>query len=67
MLRTHATQVEGMPQEKIELLATAHSEAVRATQRVSILGDELVATHRPQDATEERVLTQVAKAATADQ
>jgi formylmethanofuran dehydrogenase subunit A len=44
MARAHAAQVEGMAREKATLLATAHDEVARATQRVSILGDQLVTT-----------------------
>jgi hypothetical protein len=45
MVRAHAVQAHGMAREKTALLATTNGEAVEATQRVSILGDELVATY----------------------
>jgi hypothetical protein len=67
MVRAHATQAHGMAREKTALLATANGEAVEATQRVSILGDELVATYQAQDAAEEKVSSLATKAATTHQ
>jgi hypothetical protein len=48
------------------LLAATRGEAVEVTQRVSILGDELVAARRAQDAVEEKILSLTAKVATTD-
>jgi hypothetical protein len=41
MLVAHAAHAEWMAREKTVLLASTHGEAAKATQRVSILGDEL--------------------------
>jgi hypothetical protein len=49
------------------LLATAHGEGIEVTQRVSVLGDELVAARWALDVDEEKVLSLAAKAAIADQ
>jgi hypothetical protein len=44
MVRARVAQMEGMAREKAVLPATIHDEAAGATQRVSILGDELATT-----------------------
>jgi hypothetical protein len=62
MVRAHTAQAEGMAWEKTVLLATGHSEAVEATRRVSILGDELVTTCWAWDAAEEKVSSLAAMA-----
>jgi hypothetical protein len=46
-------------------LATAHSEADEAAQRVSALDGELMAVHRAWDAAEEKFLSLAAKAVVA--
>jgi hypothetical protein len=66
MARARTTQVEGMVRERTALLATTHGDVVEATQRVSILGDELMATHWARDAAEEKILSLAAKLATTD-
>jgi hypothetical protein len=43
LVEARAAWVKRMPQEKVVLLATAHSEAEKAAQRVSALEGELVA------------------------
>jgi hypothetical protein len=55
MVRAHAAQVEGMAREKATLLATAHDEAVGATQKVSVLVDQLATVHQDKDAAEEKI------------
>jgi hypothetical protein len=57
MVKARTTQAEGMAQEKTALLVTAHSEAVEATQRVSILGDKFVAARWARVAVEGKVLS----------
>jgi hypothetical protein len=67
MVRARTAQAEGMAREKTTLLVTTLGEAVEVTQRVSVLGDELVAMRWAQDVAEEEVLSLVAKVATTDQ
>jgi hypothetical protein len=66
MAGARAAHAKGMAQEKTVLLAATHGEAVEVTQRVSILGDELMAARRAQDAVEEKILSLTAKVATTD-
>jgi hypothetical protein len=49
------------------LLATTHDEATRATERVSILGDQFVTTRQAKDAVEEKILSLVSEVALANQ
>jgi hypothetical protein len=56
-----------MAQEKTVLLATARGEAAEATQKVSVLGDKLMAMRQAWDAAEEKILSLTSKAAMADQ
>jgi hypothetical protein len=67
MARAHTTQVEGMAQENVVLLATTHDEAAEATHRVSILEGELATTHQAKDAAEEKISSLEAKVAAANQ
>jgi hypothetical protein len=67
MARACTAQAEGMAREKTTLLVTTLGEVVEVTQRVSVLGDELVAMRRAQDVAEEEVSSLVAKVATTDQ
>jgi hypothetical protein len=67
MARASTSQTEGMAQEKTAPLVTAHVEAVKATQRVSVLGDKLVVMHRTRDAAEQKVSILAAKAVTTNQ
>jgi hypothetical protein len=55
MVRAHVAQMEGMAREKVVLPATIHDEAAGATQRVSILGDELATTFKAKDAAEDNI------------
>jgi chromosome segregation ATPase len=67
MLSARAAHAEGMAREKIVLLATTRGEVAEATQRVSILGDELMAARRAWDVAEEKISSLMTKAATTDQ
>jgi hypothetical protein len=67
MARARTAQAEGMAWEKTTLLVTTLGEVVEVTQRVSVLGDELVAMRWAQDVAEEEVSSLVAKVATTDQ
>jgi hypothetical protein len=49
------------------LLATTHDEATRATERVSILGDQFVTMCQAKDAVEEKILSLVSEVALANQ
>jgi hypothetical protein len=67
MASAHATEAEGMAEEKTALLVIANGEVAEATQRVSILGEELGAACQAWDVAEEKVLSLVAKVDIADQ
>jgi hypothetical protein len=67
MVGACATHAEGMARDKTVLLVTACGEVAKATQSISIFGDELAATRQPRDATEDKISSLTAKAATTDQ
>jgi ribosomal protein L7/L12 len=66
MASARTAHAEGMAREKTVLLATARGEAVKAIQRVSVLGDGLVDARWAQDAVEENILSLTAEPAMAD-
>jgi transcriptional regulator of nitric oxide reductase len=67
MARARAAQTEGMAWEKATLLATAHDEVAGATQRVSVLGDQLVTARQAMDVAEAMILILTSEVATANQ